>query len=178
MVSFKSLNRQQKIDLCAACHSGNNNILLKSRFAFKMGDSLRSYMIIVNSGDQLDVHGNQTQLLAQSKCYKMSSLECSSCHDTHVNERGMVNMFNERCQNCHSPGKHFCTMATDSNISMIKNNCTRCHMPEQASKAIKVQATANSTLAIPTMVINHRIAIYPEETTKILKTNIHDENDK
>jgi hypothetical protein len=42
-------------------------------------------------------------------------------------------------------------------------------MPAQSSKAIRVQATANSTLAIPTTVVNHRIAIYPEETEKILK---------
>jgi Cytochrome c554 and c-prime len=176
--SFKSLNRQQKIDLCAACHSGNNNILLRSRFAFKMGDSLRTYMIPINSGNQLDVHGNQTQLLSQSKCFKMSNLDCSTCHNVHMNDRGMVNVYNEHCMNCHSPGKHFCKMATDSNMAIIKNNCTRCHMPGQASRAIQVQASANSTLAIPTTVINHRIAIYPEETAKILKTNIHDEKDK
>jgi len=42
-------------------------------------------------------------------------------------------------------------------------------MPEQPSLAIKVQAEPNSTRAIPTMVINHRIAIYPEVTNKMLK---------
>jgi len=170
IASYKSLSRQQKIDLCAVCHSGNNNILLKSRFAFKMGDSLTSYMIPISNGNQLDVHGNQTQLLSQSKCYRMSNLDCSTCHNTHKNERGFVNIFNEHCQNCHSPGKHFCTLATVSNTAFIKNNCTACHMPAQASGAIRVQAAANSTLSIPTLVINHRIAVYPEEAAKILKT--------
>jgi Cytochrome c554 and c-prime len=173
MVSFKSLNRQQKIDLCAVCHSGNNNILLKSRFAFKMGDSLTSYMLPINNGNQLDVHGNQTQLLSQSKCFRMSNLECSTCHNTHINERGFVKVYNEHCQNCHSPGKHFCGMATDSNTAFIKNNCTRCHMPAQASGVIRVQAASNTTKAIPTMVVNHRIAVYPEETANILKTMVY-----
>jgi Cytochrome c554 and c-prime len=170
MVSFQSLPRQRKIDLCAVCHSGNKNILLKSRFAFKMGDTLTKYMIPINDGNALDVHGNQTQLLSQSKCYRMSNLDCATCHNTHVNERGFVKIYNEHCQNCHSPGKHFCTLATDSNMVVIKNNCTSCHMPEQPSNVIRVQATANSNMAIPTMVINHRIGIYPEVSEKILKT--------
>jgi len=178
IMSFKSLSRQQKIDLCAVCHSGNNNILLKSRFAFKMGDSLKSYMIPIPNSNSLDVHGNQTQLLSQSKCFRMSNLDCSTCHNTHVNERGISNVFNGHCQECHSPGNHFCTTATDSNIVFIKNNCTRCHMPEQASNVIRVQEAANTNNAIPTLVRNHRIAIYPEETAKILKTANHAEEVK
>ena len=173
MVSFKSLSRQQKIDLCAVCHSGNNNILLKSRFAFKMGDTLTAYMLPIPSGNKLDVHGNQTQLLSQSKCFRMSSMVCSTCHNTHVSERDDVTLYNEHCQSCHSPGNHFCTIAADSNLALINNNCTHCHMPEQASGAIRVQASVNSTLAIPTMVVNHRIAIYPEETARILKSFVN-----
>lgn len=168
MVSFKTLSRQQKIDLCAVCHSGNNNILLKSRFAFKMGDTLTSYMIPISSGNQLDVHGNQTQLLSQSKCYRMSDLVCATCHNTHVNERGNENIYNGHCQDCHSPGNHFCKIATDTNMVFIKNNCTNCHMPAQASSSIRVQASIHSTRSIPTMVVNHRIAIYPEESAKVL----------
>jgi hypothetical protein len=178
IVSFKSLSRQQKIDLCAVCHSGNNNILLKSRFAFKMGDSLTSYMIPIPNANPLDVHGNQTQLLSQSKCFRMSNLDCSTCHNTHVNERGFANTFNGHCQECHSPGNHFCKIATDSNTVFIKNNCTRCHMPEQASHVIRVQEAANTTNAISTLVRNHRIAVYPEETAKILKTMNHVEEGK
>ena len=169
IVAFNSLSRQQKIDLCAVCHAGNNNILLKSRFAFKMGDTLTSYMIPLSNGNQPDVHGNQTQLLSQSKCFRMSNLDCSTCHNVHISERGKVQVFNGHCRNCHSPETHFCKMATDSNMAFIKNNCTGYHMPAQSSKAIRVQATANSTQAIPTTVVNHRIAIYPDETEKIVK---------
>ena len=169
IVPFALLGRQQRIDLCAVCHSGNNNILLKSRFGYKMGDSLKSYMIPIRSGDELDVHGNQTQLLSQSKCFTMSPIECTTCHDPHKTERNNIQDFNARCQTCHTEKEHFCSFATESNKSFIVSNCTRCHMPEQPSLAIKVQAEPNSTRAIPTMVVNHRIAIYPEVTDKMLK---------
>jgi hypothetical protein len=160
LVSFQSLNRSQKIDLCAICHSGTKHILLKSTFAFKMGDSLLSFMVPLSTGDQLDVHGNQTQLLSQSKCFRMSNLDCTTCHDIHSSERGFEQNFNERCQTCHSAGKHICGIMTDSNMNFIKSNCIHCHMPEQGSGVIRVQASANSS-AIPTAVVNHRIAIYP-----------------
>jgi hypothetical protein len=164
IASFKTLGRQQKIDLCAVCHSGNNQILLKSRFAFKMGDSMRSYMIPVSSDKPLDVHGNQTQLLAQSKCFKMSNLDCTSCHNVHNNDRDFMQGYNEKCQSCHAANKHSNIMMTDSGVNFIKSNCVRCHMPEQNSGVIRVQAVANSSKAISTMVVNHRIAIYPIQT--------------
>jgi hypothetical protein len=178
MVSFQSLSRAQKIDLCAVCHSGTKHILLKSTFAFKMGDTLTSYMVnLPNIEQELDVHGNQTQLLSESKCFRMSAMDCSTCHNTHVNQRGFVKSFNDHCQRCHSQGQHFCGMATDSNTAFIQNNCTRCHMPAQASRAIVVQ-TAKNTLSIPTMVVNHHIAIYQEETEKIRKTMANGKNIK
>jgi hypothetical protein len=173
LVSFRTLTRAQKIDLCAVCHSGTKHILLRSTFGFKMGDSLTSYMIPLSTGEQLDVHGNQTQLLSQSKCFRMSNIDCSTCHNPHVNERGQLQSFNQTCQNCHTPEHHFCRIANDSNIVFIKSNCTNCHMPAQASRAIVVQSK-NNALAVPNMVVNHRIAIYPEETAKIMKTNIHE----
>ena len=174
LISFQSLNRSQKIDLCAICHSGTKHILLKSTFAFKMGDSLSSFMIPLSTGDQLDVHGNQTQLLSQSKCFRMSNLDCSTCHDIHINQRGLTKSFNDRCQSCHAPDKRFCKMATGSNTFFLQSNCTGCHMPLQASSAIVVQAS-NQNVAIPSMIVNHRIAIYPEETAKIMKDNFQHE---
>jgi hypothetical protein len=173
LVSYKTLTRAQKIDLCAVCHSGTKHIMLRSTFDFKMGDSLTTYMIPLPDGEQLDVHGNQNQLLGASKCFRMSNMECSTCHNVHVNERGLLQSFNNTCQNCHKKGQHFCGMANDSNIVFIKNNCTSCHMPAQASRAIVVQS-ANNTLAVHNMVVNHRIAIYPELTAKIMKTKNYD----
>jgi hypothetical protein len=169
MVSFQGLSRTQKIDLCAVCHSGTKHILLKSTFGFKMGDTLSAFMIPLFTGNELDVHGNQTQLLSQSKCFRMSSMTCATCHNTHVNQRGMVKSFNDDCQHCHTPGHVFCTFATPINTAFLRMNCTNCHMPAQPSKSIIVQ-TASNTAGVSSLVVNHRIAIYPEETKKILKT--------
>jgi hypothetical protein len=146
IVSFKSLNRQQKIDLCAVCHSGNNNILLKSRFAFKMGDSMRSYMIPIRNGSQMDVHGNQTQLLSESKCFQGSNLDCTTCHNTHVNERGKRALYNEHCQQCHTPGNHFCAMAIDSNMGLLKTIahaviCPSRHQMSSGYKRMQIQCS-------------------------------------
>ena len=169
LVSYQSMDRERKIDLCAICHSGTKHILLKSTFGFKMGDSLSTYMMPLYTGDELDVHGNQSQLLSRSKCFRLSNIDCSTCHNTHLNERGFVKNMNDRCQHCHSPGQHFCGMATVSNTAFLQSNCTNCHMPAQASRAIVLQTTGN-TQPVPAMVVNHRIAIYPEATAEIMKS--------
>jgi hypothetical protein len=59
-------------------------------------------------------------------------------------------------------------MATGKNLAFLQNNCTSCHMPLQYSMAIHV-SPSNHAAAIPIKVVNHRIAIYPEETKQVLK---------
>ena len=175
MVSFQSLDRKQKIDLCAVCHSGTKNLLLKPTFRFKMGDTLSNYMnVLYTDFPSPDEHGSQKQFFAQSKCFRMSGMDCTTCHNAHVNERGIVKSFNEHCQTCHTPGQYFCKLVTDSNIVFLQNNCTGCHMPAQSAKVIRVQSK-NNILSLPTMAVNHRIAIYPDETEKVLKIKSHDQ---
>jgi hypothetical protein len=171
IVSYKSLSRNQKIDMCAVCHSGNRNIMLRSTFAFKPGDTLAGFMLppfLTNKLAHVDVHGNQCQLLAQSKCFINSNMDCSTCHNTHVNDRGNSSVYNQRCITCHSTANNnFCKMAGTTNISFLENNCTSCHMPAQPSNAIVVQASKNK-MNIPVFVVNHQIAVYPEESKKVM----------
>jgi|ERR1022692_325061 hypothetical protein len=143
--------------------------MLRSTFAFKPGDSLEGFMQRVYTiYDRPDVHANQSLLLAQSKCFINSNMDCSTCHNTHIKDRGNYPQYAQHCQNCHSTTNHnFCKMADSSNISFLKNSCTRCHMPAQPSNAIVVQTSKNRT-NIPCMVISHRIAVYPEESKKII----------
>ncbi|MEO6406143.1 MAG: multiheme c-type cytochrome, partial [Ferruginibacter sp.] len=71
-----SLNRQQKIDGCALCHSGNDKLKIESRFRFRPGDSLDNYFMPKDTGSKVsdfDVHGNQYGLLKESKCFKNTS---------------------------------------------------------------------------------------------------------
>jgi hypothetical protein len=171
IISCNRLSRSQKIDMCAVCHSGNNNIMLTSTFTFLPGDSL-SHFMIANPRNPLtvkpDVHGNQPQLLELSKCFMKSNMDCSTCHNTHVNDRGNYVQYAQRCQSCHSEANHnFCKMAGSIDISVLKNNCTKCHMPEQSSNIIKGK-TSEAGIKTAVVMVNHHIAIYPEESQKIM----------
>ena len=74
-----TLNRDAKVAVCAACHSG-------------LGD-----------GAEADVHGNQVGLLRKSKCYQNSpELSCSTCHNVHRVERDLAAM-SRHCTSCHTP---------------------------------------------------------------------------
>jgi hypothetical protein len=164
MVSYASLTRQQKVDACAVCHSGNDVEQTRSTFGFKPGDKLNDYYdagagAIVHR--QADVHGNHTQLMQGSKCYqKSSNMTCNSCHSTHEDIKGNLAMYSQRCISCHAETKHSkVTLAR----GIVKDNCIDCHMPNQASKLITFQ-TAGSGKVTPYMLRTHHIAIYPNPT--------------
>ena len=44
--------------------------------------------------EPLDPHGNQVALLERSKCFKQSTMTCSTCHDVHVRQREVANSRN------------------------------------------------------------------------------------
>ncbi|HEV3326785.1 MAG TPA: multiheme c-type cytochrome [Puia sp.] len=169
IASYNRLPRARKIDMCAVCHAGSKKILLRTVFGFRPGDSLSHFEVPENvSSARPDVHGDQVALLASSKCFRMSEMDCSTCHNTHVNDHGNYVGYAQRCQSCHSPDNHnFCKIANAQNISFLKENCTRCHMPEQASDIIKARS-AGANGNTPIFMVNHRIAIYPEESKKII----------
>jgi hypothetical protein len=86
-----SLDRDGKMTLCAACHSG-------------LGD-----------GAGADVHGNQVGLLRQSQCYRNSpGMSCSTCHNIHRVERDLPAM-SARCGGCHVAPQHKRTVQADKN---------------------------------------------------------------
>jgi hypothetical protein len=166
IATYKSLSREQKINMCAVCHSGANNIMFKPTFGFKPGDTLSHYMKILSSNlsanyKEIDVHGDQRGMLATSKCFMMSNMDCATCHDTHQNERNDTLLYATRCMTCHDAGtSHPCKMAGRMDIASLKSNCISCHMPASPSKLI-VAGKAGA------MVHTHHIAVYPEEAQKI-----------
>lgn len=184
IITYKSLSRSQKIDMCAVCHSGNKFPMLQSVFGFKPGDTLSNFMLTQFPGAALpdetapEVHGNQIKLLAKSKCFVMSNMDCATCHNTHVKDRGNNTVYALKCMTCHSVATHnFCKMATPSTISFFENNCTACHMPAQPSKAIMVQ-TSETKNNMPCTVVNHQIAIYPEASKKVMAYLKERDNEK
>jgi len=159
MVLYKTLTRKQRVDACGICHSGNDAELLKSTFSFKPGEDIKQYYAHVSSAQesQLDVHGQQNQMLEGSKCFtKSNSLECSTCHSPHDQNKGSLTLYSKKCISCHATIKH--TQKTLEN-AMVKTNCIDCHMPLKPSKAISFQQAGMSDVS-PYMLRSHRIAIY------------------
>lgn len=173
IVTSQTLSRQQRLDACAVCHSGNDKQKETSTFLFKIGDTLSNffspYGVHKDSNYDFDVHGNQYGLLSESKCFLRSrTLECSTCHDPHTNVSTDLTVYSQKCQSCHSNPDHSSLKMDAAMISTMKNNCIDCHMPEQPSRAISFQlAGSNSTSAY--LLRTHKIAIYSEEIIKASK---------
>ena len=164
VTTYTSLSRAQRVDMCAVCHSGNKNRVLRPVFEFEPGDTLWHFVEMplfqakVDSA-KLDVHGNQAQLLASSKCYISSKMDCATCHNVHMNERGNLAFFSQKCMTCHTAVTHnFCPMASRLG-NAIKSNCIDCHMLARPSNVIAVE-TAGKGKNVPYLVRTHHIAVY------------------
>jgi hypothetical protein len=187
MARFAGLTRQQRLDVCAVCHSGAHSGQQRSVFHFKPGDTLANYYFadprMSKAPENTDVHGNQYELLAASQCYLRSkTLECGSCHDVHVRERENLTVFAARCMNCHLPGGQVAgrpardgaaahagdrVAGVEVDRSFLINNCIDCHMPARASARITM-LTQTQRDPIADLVRSHYITVYPEETKRKL----------
>ena len=172
IVTYNSLPRARKMDMCGNCHSGNKSAMLMPTFKFKPGDTLANFKLpafeTATHSAAVDVHGNQLQLLQSSKCFINSNMDCATCHNVHQNERGNTTLYTQKCINCHSITKHsFFKTTTTANVQFITSNCIQCHMPALPSTAI-ISATLNKPVSADISVHTHAIAIYPDEAKKIL----------
>ncbi|HVY75360.1 MAG TPA: multiheme c-type cytochrome [Puia sp.] len=174
IVNPRSFSRQQKLDLCALCHSGRR-IPLKRAFSFQSGDTLDQFSepaFLPENIATLDVHANQYGLLTSSKCFMKSFMDCTSCHDPHQQEAGNIQVFSQRCLSCHNGADHpFCSFRGLSS-GKLKEDCVDCHMPELPSGAIILQMTG-AKQDIANLVRTHRIAIYPDYTSAYIKNIRH-----
>ncbi|HEY1006418.1 MAG TPA: hypothetical protein VGD92_04525 [Sphingobacteriaceae bacterium] len=163
--NVSSLPRSRKLDMCAVCHSGNDQKTQRSTFAFLPGDTLANFYYPYGgrSSSEPDVHGNQYQMLAGSACFIKSDMDCSSCHNTHKTENNEV-LFSQRCLNCHRAGDH----APVAPAASIKTNCIDCHMPMVPSRLITFQQAGKSR-ETPYLLRSHRIAVYPDRDGKMQK---------
>lgn len=171
IITYASLTRDQKINMCTVCHSGSSGTMLRSTFGYKPNDNLSDYKIedIFQTSDpaRLDVHANQSKLLTSSKCFINSKMDCATCHNVHNNERQQISMYSQKCINCHSITEHnFCKMPQVIS-GLIKNNCIDCHMPAKPSNIITVGTSGQGKVS-PYLVRDHYIAVYPAESKAVL----------
>lgn len=166
IINTANLSRQQQLDACASCHSGIRENIQPS-FSFLPGNKLDDFFKPAYHKDStaaLDVHGNQYGLLTASKCFKQSLvLNCSSCHNVHQKESNNMQVFTQRCMNCHSErNQTFCTLKNVEKQTLI-NKCIDCHMPNQASNQIVFNA-GNKKEILYDSIRTHLIRIYKEQT--------------
>ncbi len=167
MLKIDSLSRQKRLDVCAQCHSGPQDNQLKGLpFSFLTGENLDEYSqnsSPINPSGQLDVHGNQYGLLTSSECFKQTStMDCTTCHDPHKNQRGNIAYFNQKCMECHSEDVATCSAETLQTESM-GNDCIACHMPKMRSKSILVKLNQKDSIESSFKIRTHLIKIYDEK---------------
>jgi len=164
ITSMKSLSRQQQLDVCGVCHSGNDRSARASLFAFVPGDTLSHFYFpdFDSRRAEPDVHGKQVQLLQMSQCYQNTELTCGSCHNTHMPETN-TEMFVAKCMQCHQNSTHARQQLEENsrakNTGVFNKNCIDCHMPLQSSKDIY----SNGGIAkkgIAYLLRTHKIGIY------------------
>ena len=173
IVNPSKLSRSRQVDICALCHGGNIQ-KTKPSFEFTAGKNLSEYFTIdtvsnyVLNSSNVDVHGNQVGLLKASKCFRMSaSMTCSTCHNTHQNERGKAALFSQRCMGCHNLSDEKLKTPAHLQVAVIEKNCIDCHMPAQPSKSIAVFLQGEETPKA-SLLRSHFISIYPDEIKKHL----------
>jgi hypothetical protein len=166
ILSIRSLTRQQQLDLCAVCHSGNDQTPERSLFAFAPGDTLSHFYFPVFGADngEPDVHGKQMQLLRSSKCFSSTTMTCTTCHAAHASEENRMAAFISKCMDCHQRSAHAAAVLKDNeqkkrDFNLVGTNCIDCHMPLQASKAILFN-NGGQLKNIPYFIRTHKIGIY------------------
>ncbi len=154
IVNPAKLTRERQLDLCALCHGGIG-IAKAPVFSFTVGSALEDYLHLntPKPDDPLDVHGNQIALLERSKCFKSSTMTCSTCHNVHVPQRDLKD-FSERCLTCHKVQS--CGLFPKRGRTLA-GKCVDCHLLNQTSNVI---FSTHDGVRITPKVRNHWIKIY------------------
>jgi hypothetical protein len=154
IVNPAKLTRERQLALCSLCHGGIG-VAKAPAFSFTVGNSLEDFLKLETpkENEQLDPHGNQVALLERSKCFKQSTMTCSTCHDVHVRQREVSN-FSERCLACHKVES--CGLFPRRGRT-IAGKCVDCHLPNQTSNVI---VSTHDGTRIQPKVRNHWIKIY------------------
>jgi predicted CXXCH cytochrome family protein len=125
-------SRDRQMDVCAWCHAGAGEGLAPA-FSYLPGESLGKYLALppADPNSPIDVHGSQVELLEKSRCFQLSEMTCSTCHDVHTGQHDLAT-FSRRCLSCHKPG----TAAFPKLNHKIDADCIGCHMPKRETNLI------------------------------------------
>jgi hypothetical protein len=107
-------------------------------------------------------------LFTASQCFRKSQqMTCSSCHSVHASEQNNLQVFAQRCMNCHKEAEHtFCTLKNVPTAELVAN-CIDCHMPALPSSKIALLTNGQKS-PTPDSIRTHLITFYEDATQKIL----------
>lgn len=154
IISPQKLPRDRQLALCSLCHGGIG-VAKAPAFSFTVGNALEDFIHLDTPKPDaaLDVHGNQVALLERSKCFKESTMTCSTCHAVHASQRD-VGSFSERCLTCHKVES--CGLFPRRGRDLL-GKCVECHLPNQTSDVI---FSTHEGVRIRPKVRNHWIKVY------------------
>lgn len=154
IVNPAKLPRDRQLALCSLCHGGVG-FSRTPVFSFAVGNALQDHLQLESPkpDEPLDVHGNQIELLQRSKCFQLSNMTCSTCHDVHLPQRN-VGDFSSRCLTCHQVQS--CGLFPRRGRSLT-GKCVDCHLPNQTSNVI---FSTHAGARITPKVRNHWIKVY------------------
>ena len=160
IVNPARLPRHLRDDVCKQCHLlGDAQILRpgKTYLDFRPGTSLDNVVSIFSAPVTADVDViralSHPEQLEMSRCSIQSNrrLGCITCHDPHVQLRGVeaAAHFRGKCLSCHTVAS--CSFSAKRRQStMPPDNCIQCHMPKRAVSNLGHSAlTDHRILRIP-----------------------------
>ena len=156
IVNPAKLSRDRQLGLCSLCHGGLG-VAKAPAFSYVVGKRLEDFirLELPNPDEAVDVHGSQVALLERSRCFKSSTMTCSTCHNVHLPQRD-VKDFSGRCLTCHKVQS--CGLYPKRG-QRIAGKCVDCHLPNQSSNVI---VSSHDGVQIKPRVRNHWIKVYPE----------------
>jgi hypothetical protein len=152
IVNPSKLSWERQIDVCQRCHLQGNAVLKpgKTYTDFRPGMNLSSvfdqFSPEFESGDEF-VMAAHAERFQKSKCFIASQTKegdkanygftCISCHNPHVSVRQTnTQVFNQKCQSCHSNNSQTICDETEVNRKTKDYNCVSCHMPSSGTSDI------------------------------------------
>jgi len=152
------LPRERLVDLCSLCHGGGGT-RLQAEFSFRPGDKLEAHLKLANDVAEHGVGGvhaaNQAARLGLSRCFQMSQMSCTDCHDLHTPE-GPPASFARNCLTCHEVER--CSEVVRLGAS-FSDRCVECHMPLRGDDETRFHTDAGDF--VPAL-RDHFISVWPD----------------
>ena len=135
IVNPASLSRARQLDVCQQCHLTGISVFSEGNnpTTFRPGMPLAAHRRVfvprkwVESPEEFGI-ASQALRLAQSACFKASTMTCTTCHDPHRSvEKVSEQFYDTVCQQCH-------TQAQEQHRGIVsgeawgEQTCVSCHM--------------------------------------------------